>query len=290
MNSRKLVLIVCIIVLSFAGVGYSAWNEDLYIKSLFATGNLKVVFQDAVVLNSGIYMVNAVADEGVLDIYGEVAPGDTIQVEYDILNDSSLPVKFYPENGDLPEGITLDQFDTVIKPGACLSGNQMIIEPGEYEVILPFVQYNSNNNSGWKDELKICCNLTVVEEPVELEMDTLNEDAMNDAAEIKEDLPIEVSIEESPLAESPIDEIPQAQDTNEDASETAPSASETTSIDDIAEDTGAEDPVINTESDTQVVEAPSDISVPNATNGVNKSEDNAEANEGSGENVQDGEK
>lgn len=191
MKGRKLVLITCVIVLSFTGVGYSSWTQDLNIKSLFTTGNIHIIFEDPVIVNNELYEINVDGSEGVLDIYGAVAPGSTVLVEYDIYNDSSIPVKYHPNNDALPEGISLNQNDSVIQPGEYLRGNQMTIEPGENECILPFAQYNHSVRGGWQEELTIRWNITVIEEPVEPEL--------------------EMMIEEEPQAEEPIEEEPQTE-------------------------------------------------------------------------------
>jgi len=93
MKAQRLILITCIIVLSFAGVGYSAWSQDLSIISLFHTGNIKVVFQDPVVVNDGILEICANADEGVLDIRGEAEPDSTALIAHELYNDSTIRLK-----------------------------------------------------------------------------------------------------------------------------------------------------------------------------------------------------
>ena len=231
MKGRILIVITLVIVLSFAGVGYSAWTQGLGINSIFATGNIHVVFNDPVIVSDELCEVTADADENVLNIYGTVTPDTMVQIEYDIYNGSSIPVKYLPDDETLPEGITLDQSDTVIEPGDYLEGNHLIIiEPGENELILPFVQYNSSDRGGWKEELKICWNITVVEETVDPELDMINENAFT----------VEEPTDDVPEKESPVTEM-------------APGV-------DPAPDTDPNDPAPgnNPAAETPVVETPSD--------------------------------
>ena len=197
MKGRRLILIACVIMLSFAGVGYSAWTEGLDIKSFFSTGNIQVVFENPEVVSNGLDVIKADAREGVLTIDGTVSPGSIVVVKYDIYNGSSIPVKYNPDDDDLPERITLDQNDTVIQPGEYLRGNQLTIEPGENELILPFVQYNAKESGGWKEELTIRWNIRVVEEMVIPELVITSDDAIT----------IEAPIEDVPTAEEPEETI-----------------------------------------------------------------------------------
>jgi hypothetical protein len=236
MKGRILIVITLVIVLSFAGVGYSAWTQGLSINSIFATGKIEVVFQDSVIVSNEECEITADADENVLNIYGTVAPDTMVQIEYDIYNGSSIPVKYLPDDETLPEGITLDQNDTVIEPGDYLEGNQLIIlEPGENELILPFVQYNSSDNGGWKEELKICWNITVVEETVDSELDMINMNAL--------------TVEESTGEEA-----------TEDVPETEPPMTETAPVVDPAPDTDPNDPASGSDpaAETPAAESPSE--------------------------------
>ena len=280
MKGRSLFLITCLIVFSFSGVGYSAWTDGLNIKSLFATGNVHVVFKDPVIVDNELNSVNVDAGDDVLDIRGTVDTDSTVIVEYDIYNESSIPLMYHPDDETLPEGITLDQKETVIEPGAYLRGNKLTIEPGENEIILPFVQYDSRDSCGWKEELKICWNITIAEETVIPELDLLNEDVKTG------DMPLD----SVPKAEEPLENAPQAEDPDGAAPETIPPVTETTPEDDPVPDTDAiESSPANTpegEPETSVVETQPKEPV------INESslDDNTESDEGSEENVTGGEK
>ncbi len=298
MKGKRVLLIVCVIVLCFAGVGYSAWSEGLSIKSFFETGNIEIVFEDAVIVDNELYAIDADADEGVLNINGEVAPGTTVVVEYDIYNGSSIPVKYNPDEEALPEGFTLEQKDTVIEPGEYLRGNKLTIEPGENELILPFVQNNSNGG-GWKEDLEIRWNITVMEEPVVPELEiAITEGAIEDIlppVEPIEDVPDVTEPESSSSgtthgSNSAPDTNPAVPDPGVSPAEETPATEtpvvETPVVETPAADTPVGDPGLyeNTSEGTNGTETVTE------TNDANSSENKTESDKGSEENATDGEK
>lgn len=266
MKGLRLVLIACVIMLSFAGVGYSAWTEGLNIKSLFVTGNIHIVFEDPEIVSNELDVINVDANEGVLTIEGTVAPGSKVSVKYDIYNDSSIPVKYNPDVDALPEGITLDQNDTVIGPGEYLRGNQLTIEPGENELILPFVQYNSKESSGWEEEITIRWNITVVEEPVILELDITSEDAITIETPIEVIPPVEEPIVDDPPIAEPIEDALPPENPAEDVPPPENPTADVPPPENPIEDVPSDDPVIN----------------------ENLAEDNTESDEGIDEGIDEG--
>lgn len=302
MKGRNLIVITCVIALSFAGVGYSAWSQGLNIHSFFATGNIQVVFTDPVIVSDELSEISADADEDFLDIYGSAAPDTPVVIEYDIYNGSSIPVKYLPDESTLPDGITLDQDDTVIEPGEYLEGNQLIIlEPGENELVLPFVQYNASDSGGWREELKICWNITVAEEIVELELNATSGNAIT-----VEESTVDVPAGEEPTGDDPVTEptgddpvteltgddpvTEPTEDSNETGSPVADPVPESDPNDadpedNPAADTPPENPANNGNSNEETVQS----ETPTQTNDDSKAEDNTERDEGSEKNVEDGE-
>lgn len=270
MKSLRLVLIACVIMLSFAGVGYSAWTEGLNIKSLFATGYIHIVFEDPEIVSNELDVINVDANEGILTIEGTVAQGSKVSVMYDIYNDSSIPVKYNPDVNDLPEGITLDQNDTVIGPGEYLRGNLLTIEPGENELILPFVQYNSKESSGWEEEITIRWNITVVEEPVIPELDITSEDAISLETPIEDVPPPEEPIEDVPPPENPTEDVPPPENPIEDVPPPENPIEDVPPVENPIEDTPSDNPVINenlVEDNTESDEGSDEGSEENVTGG-----------------------
>lgn len=277
MKGRRLILFACVIMLSFAGVGYSAWTEGLSMKSFFATGSIHVVFEAPKIENNELYEINVDdASDGVLIIIDGTVPPETrnVVVEYGIYNGSSIPVKYDPAESDLPEGIILDQLDTVIEPGEYLLGNHLTIEPGENELILPFVQYNSNDSGGWKEELKVCWNIKF--KTVDPVMDLISESAITEGAPI-EDIP---ETESPDTATTPEVEPINHDHTNNQTVESDVPETETPIIETpVTETTPVVDPLPE---EPPVVEAPSED--PTETNDENLIEDNTESDEGSEDN------
>ena len=288
MNCKKLILITFVFVLSFAGVGYSSWIEGLNIESLFHTGNIHIIFQNPVIVNDELNEINASPDEGVLDITGTVASGSMVIVKFDIYNDSSIPVKYFPDDEAFPEGIILDLMDTVIKPGEYLQG-QLTIEAGENEIILPFAQYNSSVKGGWKEELKISWNIAVLEEIVVPELEMLNENLITDVAPIEDVTQGVEQTETNPKSDTPDEDIPVSEPT---VTEAAPEANPNPNPD---TDSAASNPANNPAAENPTIEAPAENPAVEATSANPASnekavEDNKGSNEGTEKNVTDGEK
>lgn len=287
MKGRLHILITCVIVLSFTGIGYSAWTEGLNINSLFKTGTIQINFENLEVVKNELDEIDFEVNEGVLDIFGMAASDSTVLVEYDIYNGSSIPIKYSPDDEDLPEGIGLDQNVTVIKPGEYLRGNRLIVVPGENELILPFVQYNSKGEGGWKEELKICWNIEIAEEVI------VPEDLLNETAELGE-----APMEDVPVIERPTVDTPETDST---VTEMTPEASP--EIDTKPETSSVTDPIPGT---SPVTDPTPDVPAPTEPNNIGNikeesgeseksletanesiSESNDESNEGSEDNVND---
>ncbi len=296
MKGRNLIVITCVIALSFTGVGYSAWSQGLDINSFFETGSIHVVFQGSVIESDDLCEITAKADKNVLNIYGTVAPESSVVVKYDIYNDidSTLPVKYLPDESILPDGITLDQDDTVIEPGEYLEGNKLIIlQPGENELILPFVQYNSSDSGGWRDELKICWNITVAKEIVEPELDvtsgnaiTVDESAGDVPAseEQNEDGPGAEPSEDVPETEPPVTEPAQGNDPVPETDPNVADPEDNPAADTPVVEASPQDPAYNKNSNEETVQS----ETPTQTNDDSNVENNTENDEGSEKNVEDG--
>ncbi|QOX62832.1 hypothetical protein FRZ06_05470 [Anoxybacterium hadale] len=305
MKGRLYLLITCIVVLSFTGVGYSAWTEGLSIKSLFRTGNIHVSFENPEVVSDEQDDIDFDISEGVFNICGMTAPDSTVLIEYDIYNGSSIPIKYSPDDEVLPEGIVLDQDTTVIKPGEYLRGNRLIIEPGENELVLPFVQHNSKGNGGWNEELKICWNIKIVEEV--LDPDLLNENEELVEAPIVDTPPVEEPAVTAPDTESPstepapaptpdTDAAPEPAPDTDAAPAPTPEADTTPSQTPEADTTPAQTPEANHAPDPTPEVTPAPNPEPNNTENMNGeseksskpvNEGNAESKEGSDDNVND---
>lgn len=313
MKGRKLVLIACVFVLSIAGIGYSAWTEGLSIKSILSTGRIHMFFANPAVYAEGLE-IEVDVDNGVLAIYGTLAEDAPVLVEFDIYNDvSSLPVKYDSDNEDLPEGITLYQGDTVIRPGEYLRGNQLTLVPGENELVLTFIQYNANGG-GWKEKLKIYWNIAVAEEIVEPELNLTTDGAITG----------EELIEDSPSAETPDKEDTPSEEPDKDVtdketgsdtgtgsntgSDSTPDSDNPAAPDNAPDHESTPDPAKNPTEEPATTEQPETGETPDESPSANESSnekttesktqtetneansiEHAEADKGSVENVGDGE-
>jgi len=290
MKGRKLVLMTCVIVLGFAGVGYSAWTEGLSIKSFFVTGNVHILFHDPEVFVDGLE-IEADADDGVLTICGTVAPDCTeVLVEYDIYNDSSIPVKYDPDEEDLPEGITLDQDDTVIRPGEYLRGNQLTLVPGKNELILPFIQYNASGG-GWKEELRICWNITVAEEIVEPELTLATESAIVEEAPIEDSPLMENHDSGNPPSEGSMENEPNTETMPDPDSDNSPDSNNAPDPDNPPDQANSPDPINTPDPAMNPTEEPMADEPPaeDPPTDENLNDEGSEVDEGSEDNVGNGE-
>lgn len=283
MKGHRLILIISVIVLSFAGVGYSAWTEGLSIKSIFETGDIHILFENSEIVDSGQGELYLDVRDGILEINGTVAPDTVVLVEYDIYNDSSIPVKYQPDDDEtLPEGIAFDLDDTVIAPGEYLRDNQLTIEPGENELILPFVQYNSNGRSGWKEDIKICWNITIIEETVDpLLVNGITEGAIEGAPPAEEEIVGVPPAGETEGTSQEQEQQSEGEQPSEEPAQESPAAEPAPAVDPPSDPapTGPE-PASNPPEETPAAEPPSESP---STDG--NSEDNTQSDQGSEENV-----
>lgn len=215
MKGQILILISCTIVLFFTGVGYSAWTDGLGMEMALTTGVVDLGFSDCDykivrdkkdVSKDELDGLNVSINGDTLLITGEVTPKFKAFVKYEITNDSTIPVKYLPdeEMQNLKEDgvrITLNEKETLLEPRENMPhdngwGNQLTIEldnPGvyEFEYTLPFVPYNSNLDDGWKKELKIKGYITVIDDTLYPEMDLINDDENDGESVVKDDSHIE---------------------------------------------------------------------------------------------------
>lgn len=253
MKLRRLILASCVIGLGFVGVSYAAWTDSLKINTLLTTGMVKVAFSDPVIQNDQTSGLKAEIDGDTLLIEGEVAANTDILVKYTIDNNSTIPVRYEEDGEDIPDGLALQQGDTILEPGESERSNTLSIylpEPGDYEIEhnLTFAQSNTQSGSGWEDTLKISIKIQVVEEapvlpePLLLDQNPLteedpirdeNKDESADTASGKDLDSVDVSdqsdVSDSTSAETGLEEH-QSNDDNSDElnTETVP---ETESID-----------------------------------------------------------
>lgn len=196
---RKFILIIFTVLLSFAGISYSYWIDNLNWNMTFSTGKVDAAFTDTTVIQNELYSIDADTntDGDILIISGEVKKGSSASVatiEYDIYNDSTMPIRY--QTVTLPSGISLMQNETRIEPEETLRGNSLTIDleqldEYEFEFTIPFVQYNYNLGNGWKEDLTISVEIKEIELAEELVVPEISKLAVEVDPELK-DVPLDL--------------------------------------------------------------------------------------------------
>jgi hypothetical protein len=113
---NRLLLITCIAVVSFMGVGYAAWNSNVEITTSISTAKVNPIFcgkynfkkihgssnplitfsekKDAMLITGDITMEGSIEN-------GNNIPGYKALLHYCIKNDATVPIKFIGSNGTI---------------------------------------------------------------------------------------------------------------------------------------------------------------------------------------------
>jgi len=95
----NLILVICIVTLNFIGISYAYWNESSDITAHIAVGNIDPSFKD--ITSSDNLVINN-SDKCTINIEGEFQLEDKESLQYNVINNGSVPIEFvgYSINGE----------------------------------------------------------------------------------------------------------------------------------------------------------------------------------------------
>ncbi len=103
--------VIIIISLSITGLGLAAWQDQVLNVGFISTGNIDLVFTKAVLSGNRLDEVEAdIASDGksISVSVNDVEKNEVIELDYEVLNRGSIPVRFYTQIGGSISGLEID--------------------------------------------------------------------------------------------------------------------------------------------------------------------------------------
>ncbi|MCM8711387.1 hypothetical protein M2651_10180 [Clostridium sp. SYSU_GA19001] len=183
--SKGIVLISLIVILSFIGICYAYWKEDINVSASINTGNMDVYFlstADDLTYGSNVSIsyekdsnVSNSSNNNVMNVNLVMKKGGEIKVKYTTRNGGTVPIipKLYqisvtPNSGGV--GIVFSPGYYMFKPGANGWGTMTIrvynsASLGKYNfnIVLPHKQYINSKDGKWQKNVVVKGIVEVVE-------------------------------------------------------------------------------------------------------------------------------
>jgi hypothetical protein len=162
---KGILFITCIFTLGLSGISYAYWTNGLGVSGNISTDGLDVVFSGQEAANlvtnesgNGNLQVTYDPERTTLSIEGTVDPGYLGSVEYTIVNQGQLPVRFSPDtpsSGGIDNTLSFEgEQVTALGDGTYLlkqngtGTGKLAVEVGEenvqFEIRIPYEQWVKN--------------------------------------------------------------------------------------------------------------------------------------------------